>query len=399
MSKILTDKFGRDQKKEFLYFLLILLFHLLFVVFIAVGIYPIHFTPHNFFFLELIGGISFYFPLPILLLFEIGNIFLFWLIGKLLFPKFSLVPVFIYSIAPWGVYSLIFGSFYTYLLFLVLLFFYGFLLLDSGKKFLGGLLIVIPLAGFIYSSVFGLFLLIAFGILLAIKEYSFKSLKIPLVVLAVLLAPYIFLVLSNTTGFINVFKNETKVFSDPGIINTVNEYQTSPTKSSIQKIARISENKYIFFSEYVTIKFIKQLIPSTIFTSEGKLGYFSFNSPIFLGFLIPFIYGLALLFTQKRLRNILILSTVLALPSTLALQMVDLNRLLIFVPVIVALISLGLINLWTNHRKKVHKVFLILCFSLVIFQFLIVLYDIPMREKERFNRYFYFEKNFEISKQ
>lgn len=395
----LKARFIADKQKDFLYFLLVLLLHLLLAALVFTSLYPIHFTPHNLFFLELIGKISFYFPFGVLLILEIGNVVLFWLIGRLLLPKYSIIPPFIYSIAPWGVYSLVLGSFYTYLLFLTLLFFYGLLLIRNNKQLIGNILIGVSVANFIYSSVFGLLLVIILGAILVLKEFTVRKLKISLIILSIVFIPYLFLVVSNTIGFINVFKNETKVFSDPGIINTVNEYQTSSTKKGLQKIAKISENKYIFSSEYIAVKFLKQLIPSTMFTSEGKLGHFSFTPPILLGFLIPFIYGLSQMSKKNSLRRVLILSVILVLPSTLALQGVDLNRLLIFIPTIVILISYGLVVLWTNRRESIHKVLLYMTIFLVIFQFLVTLYDIPLRERNRFNKYFYFEKNFEVSKQ
>ncbi len=183
-------------------------------------------------------------------------------------------------------------------------------------------------------------------------------------------------------------RNEIKIFSDPGLVNTVNRYQGAAGKEGYKNLARISENRYLFFAEYSALKYFTQLVPEAFFTPQYKLLGFSFSPPILLGFIIPFAYGLYKLLQKSNSRKILFISTLLVIPSVLANDLVSLNRLVLFSPVIIFIISFGLIYLYGLKKSKTAKAFLLLTIILVIFQLIVTFSDIKTRERQRFERYF-----------
>lgn len=384
--------------KEYSVIIGIILIHQLWVIFIQNFLYPIHFAPHNFFIFGLIGKEATISPLELSLL-NVGNIVIIWLISRRIFTNmFSLVPSLIYVISPWSSYLLIAGSFYIYLSFLILLFSYGLLLIKSDQKYWGTILVLVTATIASYSSVllsillpFVIILIIIFGVI------SFNRLKKIGILLIILILPLLFSIFNNRLNFNNIFNSEITIFSDPGLLNTVNSYQGAARQDNLGGLAKISENKYIFFTEFVLIKYIKQLVPSTYFTSQEKLLNFSFSPPIYLGFLIPFVFGLYIIFNKTTLRKVIFLSSLLVIPSVLAKQAVDLNRLLIFAPVIIFIISYGLSALYKRRKDKVAGVFLIITLFLVAFQLLVVLSDIQIREKNRYIKYF--GENYGINKQ
>jgi hypothetical protein len=157
-------------------------------------------------------------------------------------------------------------------------------------------------------------------------------------------------------------------------------------------LARVSENKYLFSAEDLLLKYTEQLAPATSFTSQAKLLEFSFSSPIFLGFLIPFFYGIYLLLKSSEARKIIFISTLLVIPSVLSQEDVNLNRLVIFMPAVIFIVAYGIIKL-TEQRKT--KIIYILIFSImVILQLFITASDIKIREKARFIEYY--GQNYEV---
>ncbi|TSC88570.1 MAG: Uncharacterized protein G01um10147_66 [Microgenomates group bacterium Gr01-1014_7] len=383
-------------KKQISLFAGILLLHYLFLTLIQNNLYPIHFDPKKLFFSDLIGK-SLYVPQWLFYILEAGNLILLWIISKKIFNKYSLITPFVYSVSPWSSYLVIAGSFYIYLLFFILVGFYGLLLLKY-KNFLGALLISVAILGVGYSSLTLLLLIPAVLLITVFKIISFKDLKIFFVIITFLLFPLFFLIQTHSVAFRNILDNETKIFSDPGLLNMVNNYQGAAQQEGLGKLAKISENKYLFTVENILLKYTKQLVPSNYFTPQEKLLNFSFTPPILFGFLIPFVYGLYHLIKLPQ-RKVLFLSSLLVIPSVLSRNMVDLNRLIIFAPVVIIVISYGLIELIKNKKKKIHNIFLILTLILIILQSLVVISDIQLREKARFTKYYEFEQNYEVGKQ
>lgn len=378
-------------------FLGILLIYLILVIFIQKNLYLIHFAGHNLFFLDLIG-IKIDMPSGLFVFFGAANLGLLWLIGKSFFAgRFSLIPPAIYAISPWSSYLVVAGSFYIYLSFLVLLIFYSLLLIRSGHKLWGSNLLVGVVITAMYSSLL-LFLVlpVIFLLIIVFKLTPFIRLTF-LISLVILLVPLLFLICSNRPGFINVMNNEIKIFEDPGLLNMVNSYQGTANQQGFGQLAKLSENKYLFFSEYTLLKFTKQFVPSTFFTPQEKLLNFSFSPPIYIGFLIPFIFGLFQILKYSSFKKVLFLSTLLVIPSVLAKSMVDLNRLFIFMPVITLVVAFGLILLYEQRNKKKIAIFLAITIFLIIFQILVTISDIQLREKDRFIKYF--GQNYELGKQ
>jgi len=374
----------------------IILAHYLWVTFIQNVLYPIHFAPHNLFILDLIGK-EVNIPGAILFLLDAGNIILLWLISSRIFAnRFSLIPSIIYAISPWSSYLVAAGSFYIYLSFLLLLALYGLVLIKFKCKFWGIIVATGSIAVALYSSLFLSILVPFVFIIIAIfGVIPFNRIKKTGIFLIILMLPLLFCIYSNRPGFNNIFKSEITIFSDPGLLNTVNSYQGAAKQENLGKLAKVSENKYVFFTEFVLLKYIKQLVPSTYFTSQEKLLNFSFSPPIYLGFLIPFLYGLYLILKSPNLRKILFLSIVLVVPSILSKRAVDLNRQILFAPVIIFVISFGFIKLY--EQKKKTYLLLILSLSLVILQFLVTSSDLQLREKDRYLKYY--GRSYEIGRQ
>ena len=312
-----------------------------------------------------------------------------WLISKLLIKsKYVFVPVLIYFLSPWGYYLTISRSFYVFLLFAVLATIYGLILIVKGKKIIGSVSLIFGSLILLYSSSLFLILLpIILTLLIIFKIVPLKNIKTTIFPLALLTIPLLVLIMKNTTALKNIFAGEINIFSDPGLINTVNRYQGAAAEHGLKNLSRISENKYIFFGEYFALKYSTQLMPMTYFTPQYKLLNFSFSPPLFLGFLIPFFYGLYKLIGNSKVRTILLISTILVVPSVLSEGMVSLNRLLVFFQIIIAVISYGLIYLYEDRKNIVKKVFIILTLMLLVFQIAVTILDIKNLEIIRSQKY------------
>ena len=348
-----------------------------------------YYTAKNLFFAELVHKAivipnQFYIPLFII------NGLLIWLIGrKLLKGGYHFIPPLVYFLSPWIYYLTFAQSFYIFLLFLTLLIAYGLIQTETGGKKLGNIFVLTGSVIAIYCSLSLLIILpILFILLSTLKIVSLKNIKTSAILLILLTLPLLTLIDKNTVGFKNILRNEIKIFSDPGLVNTVNRYQGAATQEGYKNLARISENRYLFFAEYSALKYFTQLVPETFFTPQYKLLGFSFSPPVLLGFIIPFAYGLYKLFQKSNSRRILFISTLLVVPSVLANNLVSLNRLVLFSPIIIFVISFGLIYLYGLKKNKTAKVFLALTIILVIFQLAVTFSDIKTREIRRFEKYF-----------
>lgn len=264
------------------------------------------------------------------LMFGIGNIILLWFLGKKLFSRdISLYLVFLYSVSPWTAYMEISGTIYIFILFCILGLFLGGLFLKSK---LGKILLFCLAAGI------------------------------------VLLFTY----------------NKISLFSDPGLINSVNQFRGETSQSKIAYIGKITENRYTYLSEHVLFNILNQFTPSVYFTPQFKLLNFSFSPPIFLGFIVPFLFGLPVFFKMILDRKLVALSVFyLTIPSILSKQSPDLTKLIIVAPVLFLIISLGIKTLVLKRQKKVFNYLLLICISLVTVQFFVTIQDILLREPAR----------------
>lgn len=377
-------------------FLSILLIHQILIFFVNNSLNPIHFASKNFLLLELIDK-QFYLNFELLFILDGINLTLLWLIGRQIFKsKFSVIPPIIYAIVPWSSYLVVANSFYIYLTFTLMITVYGLLILGSWRK-LGSVLLIIGVLLSIYSSLLLLIMMLFILLLVAFRLITIKNMKALFVIIFFLATPLFFLMFTNQSAVENIFSNEIGILSDPGLINSVNSYQGAARSVGFGDLARVSENKYIFIAEYILQKYIKSFIPTTYFTSSEKLLSFSFSPPIYLGFLIPFMCGLYLVLQSSIfLRRCFLLTTILVIPSMLSKSIVDLNRMIIFSPVVIFVITYGITSL-AKQRKKISNFFLIMTLFLVILQLLVTLSDIRLKEKERFQRYF--KQDYQIGKQ
>lgn len=334
--------------------------------------YPIKYANQNLFFPDLIG-ISISIPLPIILLCNLVNIWLLILIGKKSFKHYYFIPALIYSISPWSFYSTVFSSFYIYILSIILLEVYSLILIKSTRwaSFLfGGSTIIL-----IYSS-FWAFLLLPILVIMAFKR------KITFLLIICYL-PILFFSFQNPNALRNIYKNQIGILSDPGLVNNVNMFQGQAQKANLATLGRISENKYIYFVKFALFKSIKNIMPLTFFTSQEKLVNFSFSPPVYIGFLLPFLWGLYYLLRSHL--KYLTLSLFLITPSLLSAKIVELNRLIIFFPVLIYIITLGLVR-FTQEKNRIFKILLYACIILVIIQLLVTVFDINSREYLRYQR-------------
>jgi len=347
-----------------------------------------HYIAYNLLFADLLHKFVYIQDAPYII-FIILIPFLIWQIGKHFFEgKKALIAPVIFILSPWFWYEAFAQSFYIFLFFLTLSIVYGLLTIHSGRK-IPGIVIVstASLAAMYTSSLFLILVPFLFLILVVTKITPIKTLKYSLIIIAILILPLVFFIRTNKTALKSSINQEIPVFSDPGLLNTVNRYQGAAMEDGFRKLARISENKYIFFSEYFANKYLNQLMPLTIFTPQYKLLSFSFSPPIFLGFLIPFAYGFYKLMHEKKIRNIIIISTILLVPSILSNQAVSLNRLILFSPVVIYIISQGLILLYGQRKERLAKIFFLLTVALVLFQIIVTAIDIKTREGRRFVAY------------
>ncbi len=314
------------DKKTIFKLEIIFLIQLAFSIYLIFNLYPIHYPSAQY--LSFYGGV-------LSTLVNLVNTFLLWLISRRLFKhNLSLIPPFIYAINPWGNYLAVAGSATIYCLLLILLSLYLILVIPRAK------IIVFILLGLVFVA----------------------------------------------TVIVN--KEFVRIFSDPGLINNVESFQVEANQVGLGMLSKLAENRYINSAEYVFLKYVKNLTPSTFFTSQEKLLNFSFSPPIYFGFIFPFFYGIYLVTISKVLRKRLLISTILVAPSLLANKMVDLNRLVTFSPVVIFVISYGLVAMLERRKNRVLHAFLILSAILLAVQMIITLMDINIREQDRYVRYF-----------
>lgn len=357
--------------------------------FLVREIYPIHLLEQRLMFFDLLE-FNVILPSWIIYLFGTTNIFLFWMIAKYFFRKSaSLIPVMIYCLSPWSIYLMVAGSFYIYLLFLSLVTILGILRLKSSKSIWDKIIFILASCILLYSH---LLLLIIYPILISgvilSNIVSIKTMRLPLLIIALLCIPLFVSIWRNQIGIINIFHNQVTILSDPGYINIINAFRGESSKAGFFYVSKLVDNKFAYLSKYLIYKFIKNIVPSTFFTAQEKLLGFSFSPPIYLGFIIPFFYGLYIFITSKVFRRYLWLFLIFIIPSLFSKQLVNLNRLVLLEPFIIAIISIGLLQLIKRYKDITFRLILILIFFLVSLQYINNIFDINYREYPRYKRYF-----------
>lgn len=378
MSRIL----GRDQWVLLLIFPLVALFAA--VVFSVV--YPLHFSVQPLFISDLLG-FSIGLPNWLIFLFGFFDLLLVWLLSRIFFQKnFSFLYTLFFGLSPWFIYTVALGSFYIYILGVSLVIFLATYLISKGEYGLGGILFIVFSLVLLYSSIIFLPVYILFIIGIIIFGFiPFSKLKLDIIFVFILCLPLFFFAFKNSIGFRNILNNQVNFLSDPGLINSLNVYQGESKRSGFSYLSKISENKYIYIARFVSLKFMQNLVPSTLFTPEEKLLGFSFAPPLYIGMLVPFLYGIYLIMKSRNLRKYLILSLILVIPSLLSKQLVDLNRLILLEPVIIFIIIYGSKNLVESKKKRIVFFF---CLALILLQLVVTIMDIRIREYPRFEHYF-----------
>lgn len=358
---------------------------ILFAALVIRTIYPLHFSDQTLFFLDLLG-FSNGMPGWLIYIFGLMDLLLIFLVGRIFFKRITAyLFMLFFGLSPWFIYSVIAGSFYIYLLGLLLVIFLSLDLMRSGRSKIGRILFVLSSSILLYSSII-LFLSYTLFIIGTILLGFIKISKIwsGLLLVFIICIPLFFLSFKNYVGLKNIFHNQVNFLSDPGIVNSINVFQGESKKQAFRYLSKISENKYSYVSRYMILKLIQNVIPSTFFTPEEKLLGFSFAPPVYFGMLIPFLYGLYLIARSRNLRRYLILSLILVIPSFFSKMIVDLNRLILFMPVIFFIVVYGFEKLNTEKTTKLVVVF---CSTLILIQFIVTISDLSLREYPRFERY------------
>lgn len=360
---------------------------LLFLSFLTGKFYPVRLTnqiPLFFDLIELHQGI----PLWLGYILVFADYLLIWLIAKrILIGKEVFIPLFVFSLSPWLFYLTWAGSFYAYLLSLMMLAFLGLIIIAQRRTVLG-------MTAFISGSVFALYssllILMIFPLLIIMlvltKLITLDKIKFASLLILLFCLPLFFALFKNQAGLKNIFHNQVTILSDPSLISATNQFQGESRKKGFSIAAKLVENKYIFIAKFALLKSMKHITPSTYFTSQEGLLTFSFTPPIFAGFLVPFLYGLYLIIESPANRKFLFVSLPLLLPSILSQKIVDLNKLILFEPIVIFIISYGIIKMLRGRRF--YRLLLLLSIVLLVGQFLVTIFDITYREYPRYERYF-----------
>ena len=169
------------------------------------------------------------------LLFGLGNIVLLWFITKrILSWRVAALSSLIYAISPWTSYIEMSGSTYIPLLFFSLITFFGVLLTNEknkwGNTFIISGSVILLLSSFFYWLILPIFYIYAY------KSNFLKLQRIYFIGLIFILI-FMSIIFTHNLAFRNHLNNQVTIFSDIGIINSVNTFQGEITKSNF-KIGR-----------------------------------------------------------------------------------------------------------------------------------------------------------------
>jgi hypothetical protein len=309
------------------------------------------------------------------------NLGLVWLIGRKLFnQKFADLAALVYLVSPWAIYLEVCGYISILWLAFILTAFLGLLLVDN-KKIASQFLIILGILGLLCSSLV-LWLVVPF-LLFGLFKSGFIKGNI-LAVLGLFLIPFIFLFYKNDAALKNNLNRELTVFSDVGLNNAVNSFRGEINKSDFAFMAKVTENKLTYFGIHMMDMTVKQLNPFFYFTSDAGLLNFSFNPPIFLGFIIPFFLGLSFWkMVWLKYKYYCLIFLALLLPSLLSEKGIDLSKLIIIFPVLIFTISFGLSKNFKIYKNRINKYLMAVMLVLLIFQSVLFLSELPSREPIR----------------
>ncbi len=333
-------------------------------------------------------GRGFVLPLYVTQIFGFGNLILIYLIGKKIFSnKVGLLSSLIYTLSPWTVYVSVAGSFYIFILFWLMLSFLGAIILKIDKSRYGLFLLFLGIIVATYSSLIVVLMLpIFFYMLFKLDVLDLSTLrqnKILSLLILLFGILFVFIISKNPIGFRNILSRDINLFSNIGLINSVNDFRGLSEKVGFSLVGKLVENKVTYLGRHVLFNFLAQYTPTTYFTSQEKLLGFSFSPPILFGFIFPFFLGLREILNRIKKKNLLlILSFSLVLPSILSIKSPDLDRLVLLSPLIFFPISLGLIKGFES--RSLVKILMCCAIFVVVIQGIVVLRDISYREPLRY---------------
>jgi hypothetical protein len=312
----------------------------------------------------------------------INLILMIFISKKLLGSKLNYIPPLLYAVSPWSIYLEVGGSLYIPVLTFFLLMFVSLKSIKNHKLSLS--LFLLSSVCMVYSSILIWFTLpfLVFS-LVKLNYLPRENLRVYLLALFIFCLPLAFITFKNIEGIENIYSKQVSIFSEVGLINTVNVFRGETSKTKWAILGRFVENRYFYLSEHFVFNLLKHLSPVAYFTPEFKIYDFSFSPPIFVGFLLPFLFGLKNLY-YLCLKNKWLILTIfsLILPSLLSKNSPDLNRLILVSPGIFILISLGFTQL-LNTENKWGKILLVMSITLILLQLFITSSDIYMRENIR----------------
>jgi hypothetical protein len=323
-------------------------------------------------------------PYWTIVLSDIFNLLLLWLIGEKFFDKkIGFLLPFIYSISPWPAYLTINGSIFVFVVFGVLIFYHGLILMKEREDFWGVGLSLLGIGIMVYSS-FTMLLVIPFFLWGFYKSGLFiKWKKIFYSVTVLFLVPIVLLSILHRNSFKMVAIKEVSLFNEVGLINSVNTFRGEVSGAGYPYLGVLVENKITYLGRHVLFNALTALAPYTYFTPQFKLLDFSFTPPIFLGILIPFLYGLIRIFELKTKNYYLLLFTLpLLIPTIIRAYFPNLNSLILILPVIIFISAWGMSEL-VRHKKWL---FVTVVAVLIFLQGLTTLYDIKTREPVRYQK-------------
>jgi hypothetical protein len=328
-------------------------------------------------------GTSLIIPYFITALFGFINLFLVWLIAKNIFDrKTAFITYLVYGISPWFAYMEYSASSNIIILSLLLLFIYG-LVLSKQLKFRGCILSIASFVTLLYFSFLSwlIFPFLVWGLFKYVLT-NFAQKKKVLAVIFLLLLPLLILSLKNRVGLISTIKNQVTVFSDIGLINTVNVFQGENRGFKPQLLARLTENRYSYLGIHFIYSGLTTINPINYFAPQYKMLGFSFSPALLLGLIIPFFFGISKLIKYLRSEIHLIPLLFLLLPAFTSRANPDFSRMLIVAPLFVLTVALGLKHL-LSVKNKTNIFFFYSTVVLAITQFALIFIDILVREPWR----------------
>jgi 4-amino-4-deoxy-L-arabinose transferase-like glycosyltransferase len=301
-------------------------------------------------------------------LFSVGTVFLLYLIAKHLWNKEAgLIASAMAAINPWAIYTGRTMYEMTTSAFFILLGWYLLLVL-KGRS----ILLAIPIFFLaFYSYIATKVVILPFILLSCIYIYQIrKNKKEAKYYIAVSAVMAVFIAIFITLMVVSPHStriSEVVTPASPEIAGIVNQIRKVSIRSPL---VDIFENKYVLFTKILATKVLRSFSPELLFV-KGDLFYSIYNHGLFyLVDAIFFIFGIAFLWAQKRRLAIylVLLSIISAAPHAIHGASVEdfTPHLALFVPLLVLIISFGIVGVLTSVGRKLKTSVLFLLIGVYI---------------------------------